>query len=205
MDDTDLTVLGRRLGRTVRAHRTAQGRSLSDLARAAGLSKTILGRIEAGDANPSMETLWRVSQALQLPLGALLAEEGAPVAKVVRARSGEEVRGAGSVLWLIHAEGRDHRTEVYELELDAGTSHQRDPHLPGTEEDVLCLSGRVRLGPVGAVEELGPGDAIVFAADVPHGYEALEQTRTICWMLYPGTAKTSSPPARTSQGDLLGA
>jgi transcriptional regulator with XRE-family HTH domain len=188
MDDDDrLSDLGRRLGRTVRAHRIAQGRSVADLARSAGLSKTILGRIEGGTGNPSMETLWRVSQALQLPLGALLADEATPAARVVRARTGEEVRGAGSALWLIHAEGRDHRTELYELVLDAGTTHPRDPHLPGTEEVLLCISGRVRVGPLGGEEELGPGDAIVFAADVPHGYEALEDTRSVCWMLYPGT------------------
>ena len=61
--------LNRRLGRTLRAHRLAHGSSLTELAKAFGLSKTILGRIEAGEGNPSIETLWRISQALALPLG----------------------------------------------------------------------------------------------------------------------------------------
>ena len=63
----ELDVLADRIGRVIRAHRLAQGMSLGDLARASGLSKTILARIESGAGNPSIETLWRVSRALTLP------------------------------------------------------------------------------------------------------------------------------------------
>ena len=177
--------LNRRLGRTLRANRLAHGSSLSELARASGLSKTILGRIEAGEGNPSIETLWRVSQALALPLGALLEDEGRPNARVIKARTGEQVRAeSGMTGWLVHADGRDHRTELYDLEYPKGTIHRSDPHLPGTEEVIVCVQGRMRVGPEGEEGELGPGDAILFAADVPHSYEALRNTRVLCWMLY---------------------
>jgi len=177
--------LNRRLGRTLRAHRLAHGSSLSELARASGLSKTILGRIESGDGNPSIETLWRISQALALPLGALLEDEGRPNARVIRARSGEQVRAeSGMTGWLVHADGRDHRTELYDLEYPKGTDHRSDAHLPGTEEVIVCVQGRIRVGPVGEEADLGPGDAILFAADTPHSYEALRDTRVLCWMLY---------------------
>jgi len=176
--------LNRRLGRTLRAHRLAHGSSLSELARASGLSKTILGRIESGEGNPSIETLWRVSQALALPLGALLEDEGQPNARVIRARSGEQVRAdSGMTGWLVHADGRDHRTELFDLDLPAGTEHRSDAHLPATEEVVVCSSGRLRAGPDGGEAELGPGDAMLFAADVPHRYVALRDTRVLCWML----------------------
>ena len=82
-DATDLDVLADRIGRVIRAHRLAQGMSLGDLARASGLSKTILARIESGAGNPSVETLWRVSRALTLPLGALLAEDEAPRVRAI--------------------------------------------------------------------------------------------------------------------------
>jgi len=73
-EDPALDALARRIGAVVHRHRAAQGLSLGELGRAAGLSKTILARIERGDGNPSMETLWRISKALGLPLGALLAD-----------------------------------------------------------------------------------------------------------------------------------
>jgi transcriptional regulator with XRE-family HTH domain len=177
--------LNRHVGRTIRAHRLAQGSSVSELARAASLSKTILGRIEAGEGNPSIETLWRVSQALHLPLGALL-ESDAPRTRAIPARSGEEIRaGSGMVAWLVQADGAERRSELYELSFPAGTEHRSDAHLPGTAELVLCVSGALRLGPEEAATTLGPGDALDFEADVPHAYVALADTRALCWMRYP--------------------
>src|SRR3990170_1571139 len=90
-DATDLGALSDRIGRVVRGHRGAQGMSLGDLARRSGLSKTILARIEGGGGNPSLETLWRISRALRVPLGALLAQEEEPRVRVIRQGSGEEL------------------------------------------------------------------------------------------------------------------
>src|SRR4051794_41638868 len=59
IDDHDLEALAGRIGAAVRELRLGQRWSLGDLARASGLSKTILARIERGDGNPSVETLWR--------------------------------------------------------------------------------------------------------------------------------------------------
>ncbi|MBI5107098.1 MAG: helix-turn-helix domain-containing protein [Solirubrobacterales bacterium] len=185
MED-QLVDLSRHLGDTIRSHRTARGMSLGDLARASGLSKTILARIEGGAGNPSVETLWRLSRALHVPLGALVAEPEAARTRVVRARSGEELRAdSGMGAWLVHAEGQERRIEVFDIELPRGTDHETGPHLPGTEEVVLCVSGRVAVGPLGEEVGLGPGDAVVFTADVGHRYHALRDTRTVCCMLYP--------------------
>ena len=187
-EDPALDELARRIGGVVHRHRAAQGRSLGELGRAAGLSKTILARIERGDGNPSMETMWRISKALGLPLGALLSEDHRPRVRRIPSRSGERLRAeAGTEGWLIHAEGRARRPELYDLDLPAGTEHRSEPHLPGTEETVTCLRGRIRVGPVGEEVELGPGDSAWFAADVPHGYHGLRAARALCLMLYPAS------------------
>jgi transcriptional regulator with XRE-family HTH domain len=185
----ELDVLADRIGRVIRAHRLAQGMSLGDLARASGLSKTILARIESGAGNPSIETLWRVSRALTLPLGTLLAEDEAPRVRAIPARTGEALEAeAGMAAWLIHADGREHRSEVYEIAFEAGVEQRTDAHLPGTEEIIVCVEGRLRAGPLGEPVELGPGDAVWFAADVAHAYVAAEDARALCWMLYPTAA-----------------
>src|SRR4051812_3389633 len=127
-----LDTLGRRIGEAVRAHRLGHGWSLGELARVSGLSKTILGRIERGDGNPSVETLWRVSQALRVPLGALLTPSARPRVRLIRSGDGEALRSeSGMAAWLLHADGREHRSEVFELELPRGTDQRSEPHLPG--------------------------------------------------------------------------
>ena len=119
---SDAAALSARLGRLVRAHRAGRGMSLAELARAAGLSKTILARIERGEGNPSIDTLWRLHRALEVPLGALLAEDARPARAPDRPPVGRALsaRTSASKAWRVHDDGRDHRGEVYELHLPAG-------------------------------------------------------------------------------------
>src|SRR5258708_4588468 len=183
--EDDLDALAGRIGAAVRERRLTQRWSLGDLARASGLSKTILARIERGEGNPSVETLWRVSQALGVPLGRLLADEPQPRTRRIAARDGAPIRSeAGMDAWLLHADGRKHRSEVFASDLPKGIDQHSDPHLPGTEELIVCVKGRVRVRPVGEEVELGPGDAAWFTADVAHHYEALREAPTLCCMFY---------------------
>ncbi len=57
------------LGRSLRGHRDATRLSL---AARSGVSKASLSMIEAGAANSSLETLWRLAGALGVSLGTLL-------------------------------------------------------------------------------------------------------------------------------------
>jgi transcriptional regulator with XRE-family HTH domain len=185
-----LDTLAANIGTAVRELRLAQRWSLGDLSRSSGLSKTILAKIERGDGNPSVETLWRVSRALAVPLGSLLSPPSRrPRVRAIRARSGEPLSAdSGMAAWLLHAAGAEHRAELFDLELPRGTDQATDGHLVGTEELVFCVKGRVRVGPHDQEVELAAGDAVWFTADVPHHYEALRDTRTLCWMIYPNAA-----------------
>ena len=185
--------LAARVGRLVNGHRRAQGITQADMASRTGLSRTILSRIERGEGNPSIGTLWKVSRALRVPLGELLVEEWEPRTRIVRAGEGEAMDDpSGMVGRLLHADARERRTELFALELPRRRHREAPPHLPGVEELLVVTRGRARLGPLAAPEELGPGDALWFAADVEHGYETLGDAacHLLCWMVYPpsGTA-----------------
>ena len=185
-DAGDLGALADRIGRLVRAQRTARGMSLGDLARASGLSKTILARIESGAGNPSIETLWRLTRALRIPLGMLLSDDPAPRVRTIRHESGQALQaGSGMSAWLVHVTAREHRSEVFELAIPGGLVSRSEPHLPGIEEVIVCVRGRMRVGPAGEEAELDAGDAVWFAGDVAHSYAALTDARALCWMLYP--------------------
>ena len=60
------------LGRRLRAARERDGRSQTEVAAAAGLSRRYLTEAEAGRANPSAAVLLRLSQALRVPLRELV-------------------------------------------------------------------------------------------------------------------------------------
>lgn len=161
--------------------------SVAELASAAGLSRTIVARIESGAGNPSVETLFRLARALSVPLAALLGVDAAPPARLIPARSGTHLRAdSGMQAFLIHAGETSGHAECYELELPAGTEQRSAGHLSGTEELVLCLSGRLRVGPIGEEVELRAGDAAWFRADREHRYLALRRSRAVNWILSRG-------------------
>jgi transcriptional regulator with XRE-family HTH domain len=177
-----------RVAASVREHRVRDGRSLAELAAAAGIGKSTLHAIETGDANPSIETIWALARALSVPFGELL-DPPAPAVRVVRAGEGprvEAAEGAGMVAHLVATTARGARTEWYVLDLAAGPSRSADAHTTGTVEHVYVVAGRLRVGPEDDATELGPGDLATFPGDVTHRYDALEDgTRALLLLEYP--------------------
>jgi quercetin dioxygenase-like cupin family protein len=58
-------------------------------------------------------------------------------------------------------------------------------HAPGTEELVISLDGTLTVGPEGDEQRLDSGDALHFAADVPHTYRSREGCLALCIFTYP--------------------
>ena len=160
------------VGRRLRALRTERGLSLSELARRAGLGKGTLSELETGQRNPTLDTLFAVTSALRLPLSAALPSGGAAPPDAV----GEAVSA-----WLVEQlPGAD----VYRLQVAPGRTQHSEPHAPGVREQVLVVSGRLRLA--GGDVELGAGGVHAFDGDAPHVWEALSGPVTaLLVMRYP--------------------
>jgi transcriptional regulator with XRE-family HTH domain len=182
----ELSAVTMRVAREIRAHREARGLSLSATAARAGLSKTILATIESGTGNPSLETLWRIAGALDITVGTLLAEDDPVRSQLIRRADRELLSFESGVRGrLLHVDGRDRRLEAIEIHLEAGRVYRSAAHAPGTEELVICLKGTVTLGPDGHEETLTEGDALHFAADVPHSYRSDDGCVALCSFSYP--------------------
>ncbi len=82
-------------------------------------------------------------------------------------------------------DGRSHGMSIYELHLPAQATYRALAHLPGTQEFLLCLDGDIRLGPEEQEVELQPGDALCFAADLPHTYTSMSGAKALLVMQYP--------------------
>ena len=71
------------IGGTIKALRQEKGYTLPTLADRAKLSKGLLSKIENdADANPSLDTLFKIAEALDEPLSAILDTETAQIKKV---------------------------------------------------------------------------------------------------------------------------
>jgi len=171
----------------VRALRRQAGMTLADLATAADLGRSTLAQLESGRANPSVETLWAIAAALNVPF-ARIVEEERPSLRVVRAgdvpalHSAETAGWAGRMLAASHGRGT---FDLYALDLEAGAVRHADPHQAGVIEHLVVVTGRLRAGPATGPVDLEAGDIVSFAADVPHVYEAADDSHVVLLMAYP--------------------
>jgi transcriptional regulator with XRE-family HTH domain len=156
----------------LRRLRIARHLSLSELARATGMSKATLSGVENGRANPTLDTLAALAGALRIPVVELLEEAPLGEMRVVRAAGGANEQGDGIPRRLLDAIELAGAVEVVEIALRARQMQENDARADGSRVHVYVLQGKLIAGPVERITELGPGDYASFPTDVPHMYEA---------------------------------
>ncbi len=187
MEQESVDTFVRTVAANVRALRMQADMTLADLASEAGLGKSTLAQLESGKGNPSVETLWAIAAALQVPF-ARIVEETRPSLRVVRAadvppmHSAETPGWAGRLLTASHGRGT---FDLYALDLEKGAVRHADAHHAGVLEHLVVVVGRLRAGPQDGPVLLEAGDMLTFGSDVPHVYEALETTHCVLLMAYP--------------------
>ncbi|MBN8217473.1 MAG: helix-turn-helix transcriptional regulator [Spirochaetes bacterium] len=168
-------------GPVILALRRERRLTLDALAVAAGVSKAMLSQVEQGKANPTVATLWKIAGGLKVPVTRLLGAE-IPTAKLSVRRSGELAQlptGDGRCrITLLSPAAHVDRCELYRLAFAPGGSLASAPHVPGTEEVVTVLQGRLRCQSAGESSLLGPGDTAHYPADVRHSLTQEGKTPT---------------------------
>jgi transcriptional regulator with XRE-family HTH domain len=161
------------VGDNLKRERTARGWSLDDLAREAGVARTLLGQIELGRAPPSIGVVWKLTQALGVPFAALLAQPAPRIGTTVsqRATAKKLTSADGRVTSrALYPPGEASAAEFYELVLAPHSREDAAAHRPGTRENLVVAAGRLELHIGTETLTLGDGDAVNFAADQPHSY-----------------------------------
>lgn len=162
------------LGRHLQQLRETRGWSLSRLANDAGIAKSNLCRLEQGNGNPTLDTLWRLAAQLEVPFGTLIK----PVTAVLDDQ--------GVQIQLID-QGHDRPSvDVYWMHLDAQVERWSLGHPKGVRETITVISGSLRTGAEELTRTLAPGDSHSFAADGPHLYATEDQASSaIVTIVYP--------------------
>jgi transcriptional regulator with XRE-family HTH domain len=160
---------------SLRRERARAGLSLTEVARRAGLAKSTLSQLESGSGNPSVETLWALGVALDVPFSRLV-EPDRPQVRVIRAGKGPTVfaEHADYACTLLSACPPSARRDLCVIRAEPGTPRRSDPHMNGVVEHIVICAGKARVGVRDDPVELLPGDYISYPGDVPHIFEALE-------------------------------
>ncbi|MFD6548653.1 helix-turn-helix domain-containing protein [Streptomyces sp. NPDC058398] len=151
------------VGSRLKELREARRLSLSELARRSKIGKATLSELESGRRNPTLETLYALTKALEVPLSSVL-HDLEPPARI----SGDAV----DAVLLDRFEADTGVTETYRIRIRAGATQQSAAHAPDTTEHIIVLTGTALVGEAAAPVLIGPGMHAAWAADTPHLYRA---------------------------------
>lgn len=149
--------------------RKTEKMSLEKAAELAGISRSMLGQIERGEANPSAALLYKLAQALKVPMEDLLAHDPAWDNELLRAvdRTAERLSSGRVQIHKLIPYSSDSAFEESRVDLFIGAEYALPVQKSGTEGYLLLTAGRlsVRVGE----EQFSPEewDVLHFHADQP--------------------------------------
>lgn len=160
------------VGINVHKERLARKLSLDELAKKSGVSKAMLSQIESGKVNPTIMTMWKIAQALQVDFNVLLKGEGEKIRKFQVSRRDDLTRldtdAAGVHINVLSPLEQAEDLELYLLTLQPDAALKSSPHYAGTEEFLTVLEGELTVTAGRNSATLRPGDVLSYQCDIEH-------------------------------------
>lgn len=162
-----------RVGPALAALRERAALSLDELSRRAGVSKSMLSQIERQQANPTVAVVWRLANALGVPLAALLGEGATPEAAGIAhvpAHATPALRSPDGlcelrILGPIELAGQ---FEWYALQVQPGGVLESQAHEAGSMEHLSVLGGALEVQAGSETTRLAAGETARYAVDQSH-------------------------------------
>jgi transcriptional regulator with XRE-family HTH domain len=165
------------VGGRLRELRQERGKSMRALARLSGLSTNALSMIERGRTSPSVSTLYKLSEALEVPITAFFRTEP-PRLDIVFRKSDERKRVSFQRgMWEgLGGEAFAGRVEPFMLTLEPGASSGLRGLIHSGHEFVYCANGQIEYELEEQIFTLEPGDTLLFASRLRHHWRNVGTT-----------------------------
>ncbi|WP_276199136.1 XRE family transcriptional regulator [Chelatococcus sp. XZ-Ab1] len=172
-------MLSGQLGKTVQRLRKAYNLSLSELAEQSGVAKSIISQIERNETNPTLATIWRLSQALDISIDRVLssADDEPFIQKSSRADTPILVSDDGKMRlaiigWIKTVEW----LQWYDVQAEPGAVLDSDSHQRGSVECLSVLEGEFEVEVGGVVQQARTGESLRYRCDRPHTVRCIGNT-----------------------------
>jgi transcriptional regulator with XRE-family HTH domain len=182
------------VGHLIRKLRQERNLSIRELGRLSGLSANALSMIERGRASPSVSTLYRLTDALKVPITALFQQDQVKDPVVFRSITSRSKMPFPSGVWEgLGGEAFVGRMQPFMLTLESGAESGPEKIIHTGHEFVLCLSGDLEYEVEGKVYALKPGDSLLFAARLAHRWRNPGDTLTQAIFVLSGFEEYEKP------------
>ena len=169
--DAGAQVISGHLGKTIQRLRKAYNLSLSELAEQSGVAKSIISQIERNETNPTLATIWRLSQALDVSIERVLAaHEDDPFVDITsRADTPVLLSEDGKIKlaiigWIRTVEW----LQWYDVTAEPGGELDSEGHQRGSIECLSVTAGTFEVEVGGRVEKVEAGGTVRYRCDRRH-------------------------------------
>jgi transcriptional regulator with XRE-family HTH domain len=163
--------LSGQLGATVQRLRKAYNLSLSELSQQSGVAKSIISQIERNETNPTLATIWRLAQALDVSIERVLqtTEDEPFLEKTSRADTPILVSDDGKcrlaiIGWIKTVDW----LQCYDFSADPGGLLESEAHQRGSVESLSLREGELEVEVAGARSIVRSGETLRYRCDRPH-------------------------------------
>jgi transcriptional regulator with XRE-family HTH domain len=175
--EADALAFSGQLGKTIQRLRKAYNLSLSELSEQSGVAKSIISQIERNETNPTLATIWRLSQALDVSIDRVLSAahdadfvEDIPPndMPVLTSEDGKMqltiIGWSKTVEWL----------QWYDVAAETGAVLESEGHQRGSIECLSVLSGTFEVTAGQETRRVEAGGSVRYRCDRPHTVRCLE-------------------------------
>ncbi len=173
-------VVSGQLGKTIQRLRKAYNLSLSELAEQSGVAKSIISQIERNETNPTLATIWRLSQALDVSIERVLSsgDEEPFIEKSTKADTPTLLSDDGKVRltiigWIKTVEW----LQWYEVDAEPGGVLDADGHQRGSVECLSVTAGEFAVDVGGVTQVAKAGETLRYRCDRPHTVRCTGETQ----------------------------
>ena len=159
------------IGERLKEIRKTRQLTLDAVSELTGVSKPMLGQIERGQSSPTINTLWKISTGLKIPLSFFCKQQEAEYT-LAGLREEERIteENGGMRAYPLFPFDPVRNVEVFYITFDAGVRHDSLPHVEGVDEYIFLVQGTLQMIIGGERITLQEKQSIRFRADVPHAY-----------------------------------
>lgn len=163
--------LGAILAFNLKKLRTERNLTQGQLSKISGISKAMLSDMEKGNSNPTINTIWKIANGLNVPYTRLM-EGIEDNANLVRKSEAVEQTGESDNyrIYCYYPSSPVRNFELFYVELDANSSNSTIGHSKKAQEYIYVMSGELVLKTSSDEYTLCAGDSLFFDSSIDHSY-----------------------------------
>jgi transcriptional regulator with XRE-family HTH domain len=166
------------LAENLKAYRTKRGYTQEEFSKLSGLARTTITNIESGEANPALDKLVQIANALNVGVDQLITKQKAQITLYKEEDILKEMRGEHVEILKLFPDAKK-GIAIDKVQIQPGEIFRGQSHLSGTKEYLTVLEGKLQIIIEGETFIVERNQVLAFQGDVRHSYKNIGKEKLV--------------------------